>query len=879
MKTTDKIFRHSLHPAGRRQAGVLALILFLTFLPAFPPPLLRSCARAIPAIREAAADQGKVKLTVEDFNTEMIGNDGESHTLITGKRAVVYENDIYVIDSPKVVLTVERKTESEVEVGGKPIVITLTARNAELDEKNKTIRMSDAVEAQGPDFELHTESIRYDAGRRVLLSNDDVELKRYERAEEEDKWLAFRIKGRGLVVELPTQSVTIGGESTTTIDRVSEQFFASEARPDPDTDDEHQTVTIVARGNMVYSHLLQRIDYFDKVRVSLHERQLDADKLEINVDLDEESESLDITRIDATGNISFRFEDWLATGDELEWQNFTQIGKIQGNPARLFIGPMKVAGNEMSFFRLSNQLRINGRGRLDWEGDSHEPVIEMAPAPQMAEPGSFLATDRPVVIEWEGGMVYSESGGGKARFEKRVTARQGDSILRCDSLEINLSEGAMEVVSLHARKNVHYQQDERKLSSSSLLWDRDSEKVIASGDDENPWVRVTEPARQLRVKEIHFGLENNSLLSPSGGLVVLNETTDSQNNTDAAELRLEWSESMKWDGEGTASFHGAVQSSQPGRQLNSDSLEVMVDAEMTPVKLVARGNAILVIEDAPPIQTPDGTGDENGADPEEGDGENGPSPSVIPGAQAGTVHGARWKLTSEHLEGLPSEETIRSLSAGTLTVEREGRSDDRIEWTEGMVIDLEELYALFEGDVEAEFSEARLKCSRLRMDLDENRQLRYLNAEGKMLFVAPGEYGWQLSADNASAVFASGGQLDHLIARTGVKVIDAERRLMAEQLRLFFAFNPSTGANTLTRALAREKVMVWYEEGAERLHARGDELQWTSSDDRYELKGKPAALSRDGIAIEGEYIVIDRSSGEVSLPRGSSPVETRIQNR
>ncbi len=838
------------------------------------------------ALHNALANND-VKLRVEDFDTEMTTNDNAGKTLIKGSRAVVFENDIYQIESPEVVLTVEQEPEADGEEQPEPLIITLTARKAELDKRNQRIRMSESVEAIGPDFELHTESIRFDARDRRLVSNEHVEMNHYELNDDEQqgKWLSLNVRGRGLVVELPMQRVTIGEDSTTTIYRVTEYFLASETQGGDDaTGDDHHNVTIQAEGNMVYSHLLQKIDYHDNVTVRTHDRKLHADKLEISIDREEETDRVEITGIEATGNIQFTFEGWIATGERLGWQNFTQIGKIQGSPAQLTAGDIEITGNEMDFYRLRNRLRVNGPGELTWETqEDHETAPVNGAAP-------FAASGKPVRIEWEGNMVYTEDGKkGDARFEKQVNVRQDDSRLECEILELAFETEKMQVVSLHARNDVRYVQGEQRIKARELLWDMAGERITMSTTGDDQWVVITEPGREMKARRMDFNLENNTLHCPGEGRMILDAKNAHKDHMPSSPLRIQWSEDMDWDGAGKATFRGAVQSAQNGRELDTDRLDVFFDDEMNPLKLQASGGALLTVTDAPPFQAWAAEGDDHetgSAGSHDGQTtDNGPDDATIKTGEkqstddADSAENIRWQVRAEQLEGLLEEEIMQSPSAGALTIIRKGPPDDTIQWTDRMTIDMQELYAVFEGDVEAVFSETTLQCGKLRVDLDEGRRLRYLNATRDVSLVSAGEQGWELSAGKASAVFAPGGELDHLIARTGVRVTDAERRLRAEQLRLFFAFDPATRKNALRRATAREEVMIWYEEEAGRLHARGDSLQWNRSDDTYEIEGKPAALRRDGVAIEGELIRIDRTSGRVALPEGASPAKTTIENR
>ncbi len=877
MKTMENENKHSYNPAKKPRVLPLVTVTFMLFslsgLLFSDPADNHSFPR--PDLRNAGADNGEIKLTVNNFNTEMQGEDNGSHTVIKGSKAVVYENDIYRIELPEVILTVEQQPESEDEPT-ETLTVTLTAKHAELDKRNETIRMSEDVRAIGPDFELHSENLRYEAQTRFLLSNSKVQLLRYEVGEDEERRLSLKVSGHGLKAEMAMQKVTIGGKSTTTIYHVSDSFFASEdsenQKEEGRTDENPQTVTIHADGALVYSHLLNRIDYSENVRVLTTARRLTADKLSVSVDWETETDNIEITRIDAEGGVSFEFDERVAKGTSLEWQNFTQIGKLKGNPATLTADELEVSGTEMVFYRLSNRLRVNGAGSLIWKTngrrteEDRQDVAENASMP-------FLSSADPLTVRWEGSMVYSETEGRNARFDRQVAVSQEDAHLECQTLEIVFHHDAGGLVSFDATKKVHYRQGERQLMAEHLSWKESGDEIMASGNSEEQWVIMAEPGRTLKSERIHFNPEKNTLRCPAKGTLTLTPNSDSDNRTDSSPIELSWSDNMEWDGEKKAVFHGDVESAQPGRELKTDRLDIFFDEDMNPSRIVAVGNALLVITDARPLSL-DRLRNGNDAGSAAGTG----------GTEAGNAgdsagSGVRWELSAEHLEGLPGGEKLKSDSPGTLIMKQAGVEDDHIDWTDSMTIDIEGMSAVFDGNVQAGFSQATLNCGQLRVDLDENRQLQYLNATKGVNFVSPGEEGWQLSADNVLAVFGTEGRLDHLIARTGVEVVDSARRLASEQLRLFFAYNPADGTNDLQRAAARDNVMIWYEEGTQRLHARGEELLWSEAEDKYELKGTPASLSRDGVAITGEMIVIDRRSGQVSLPRGTTPSGTIIQNR
>ncbi len=897
------------HRNSSFKVGLLlaAISLFQSFSLVFSPDSFESFFNNLP--EAYAKSNNDIQFTIEDFSRQLQTSEDNGHTLVTGSKAVMLENNTYEIADPKVVLTVESQPQDEQDEQDEEdeegeeddqkvekIEIRLTAKKAVLDAENKRIRMKNSVKTAGPDFDLYSESIRYDSESQLLLSNQEVEMNRYDFSEEEGEWVSLNVKGNGLEADLAMQKVIIGGATETVIYRVSEHFFASDAPADmnadgpssnpDDNEEQHQTITIKSDGNMVYSHLIQKVNYEKNVVVCSTDRELESDELELTVEQDGDAGNVEIRRVDAVGNVSFAFGNRRAYGEKLEWENFTQIGKLYGEPARLIVGHSEITGKDMDFYRLNNRLRVHGEGQLFWgknnsnrEEDAQDRTQknnsnreEDAQDRTQEEPfdPTFFSAHDPISIDWEGGMVYDEAD--KARFDKNVIAMQGDAGLKCDYMEVDFGGEPLTFLSLQARGNVEYAEKERKVVAENLLWEAEKQKVTVFNENGDGWVVITEPGQTFQSRKFHLFLDNNKLISPAEGRMKLERNSDDAPGGYLSVLKLEWTDHMEWDGVDKAEFYGNVSSSQPGRDLEAEKLVVLLDAGMYPTELIAENNVVLVVSDMPaplPAALEDNAdrGDNNEVNQQQ---ENDPD---------AREDVSTWKLETQHLKGRPEKESMESESAGVLTVQREGRPDDHIEWTESMLVDMEELQAVFKGDVQAVFSQTNLGSDRLRLDLEENRQLRYLEAEGNVIFMSPGEDSWKLSSERASAVFSSSGQLDHVIARGDVEVIDGKRRLQSQQLTLFFLYDQDRQRNRLNKATAREDVSVQYEEGDQSLQARGERLEWERAVGKYVIEGSPAVLSRGDIEMAGNNILIDRKTGEVSLPEGASPAETRFKGR
>ena len=169
--------------------------------------------------------------------------------------------------------------------------------------------------------------------------------------------------------------------------------------------------------------------------------------------------------------------------------------------------------------------------------------------------------------------------------------------------------------------------------------------------------------------------------------------------------------------------------------------------------------------------------------------------------------------------------------------------------------------------------------SELRLDLDEGRRFRHISAEGGVNFRISDEDGWQVTCESAEAFFAAGGVLKQVIGRGKVHVADQGRTLTCNRVQLFFETRDGSQRPYLARAVADHNVTLDF--GTERrLRASGDRLQWDPDADTFVLTGDPhASLIRDDVHLTHERMILDRQSGELSLPRGKTPVRIRASSR
>jgi lipopolysaccharide export system protein LptA len=163
----------------------------------------------------------------------------------------------------------------------------------------------------------------------------------------------------------------------------------------------------------------------------------------------------------------------------------------------------------------------------------------------------------------------------------------------------------------------------------------------------------------------------------------------------------------------------------------------------------------------------------------------------------------------------------------------------------------------------------------LRLEFNENNELRHANAEKDVRFQGTGQNSWQLSAASAEAVFASGGVLNQLIAKKDVEVKETGRTLRAQLLKLFFEPVEGTKGYIVSRAVATTNVSVQYE-GAGGAQGLGEQLDWDRKNDTYRLTGKPAVVKRGSVGAEHPVILIDPKSGTMILPKSGTPARTTM---
>lgn len=102
------------------------------------------------------------------------------------------------------------------------------------------------------------------------------------------------------------------------------------------------------------------------------------------------------------------------------------------------------------------------------------------------------------------------------------------------------------------------------------------------------------------------------------------------------------------------------------------------------------------------------------------------------------VTGGRWRLTSEQFDISVPDDAVTCPLPGVLTVFTGDTPAGTITWQKTMRLDTANNAAVFEGDVNGEFSGAVLKSQKLTVEFDKERKIRHVFADGSVFFFEAG---------------------------------------------------------------------------------------------------------------------------------------------
>ncbi|MFW6457345.1 MAG: LptA/OstA family protein, partial [Planctomycetota bacterium] len=802
---------------------------------------------------DEALDEENVRLTVEEFSRKVGGEDSEeAETHISGEKAVLREDNLYRIFSP-VVVSLAEEISGEEGVDVEMSDVRLTAERANFNENESLLKLENNVRAVGDDFSITTESVTYEAEKQRLKGSEPIRLERYDKKEDGERELEMVVTGTGLRGDLVVSSVRLQRDVEAVMMNISEEFMASgDSEDEAETggdDEEQRTVVIRSDGPMIYTDGARQVTFKDNVRLTSDEKKLRGDKVVIQLSKKDDG-GVQVEGLTAHDDVELSFEGKTATGDTLVWKNVTQTGVLTGEPAELDTPRFSVNGEELTFVRLDNRFQVDGPGELvrkPSSGEEDESSEETG--------GMRFSEDSPITVKWGSGMTY-DAGGQKAKFRDDVVVKQDNTRLECDNMEMHFNESGDEVEKLVASGSVEItgegDKNLRHARCETAVWEGGN-RVITLEAKEGEDVLVESSTEKLYSPKVTYNPSSDRLECPVRGRLVVQEGADEDEKREAMEVTWESYMLYERSTNSQAVFQGNVLVKQPERELSSQFLRIIFDSEQDPQQVIASGDAQLDVEGMP--------------------GDDGKSKGEGESSAEGDVD--QWRLNADRIEGYLQDERVEANGPGTLFIKRQGEDEDRIAWEDRMRADFAESYAEFSGEVRSEFGGSKLDSETLRLDFDENRELRHLNAKKNVRFVSTGKQEWEMEAESAEAIFAPGSVLSQIIARDDVMVRDDIRRLNSDFLVLFFQKKQEEEEQTLERAVARKKVRVRYR-GEEDLEAKCAKLNWDAESDTYRLFGDPAELSKGDMEMDGEKIMIDRTSGNVSLPGGESPSSTSV---
>ncbi len=812
-----------------------------------------------------ASSQGRsgdenVRLTVKEFSRKVRGEDsGKTETSISGEKAVLRKDNLYRIFSP-VIVSLAKELAEEGDVDVEMNNVRLTADHAIFDEDESRIELKNSVRATGDDFVITTESVTYEADEQKAHGSRPVRLERYRKTEDGEKEQTMVVTGTGLRGDLVVSSVQLQKDVKAVLMNVSQEFMASgssEETAETGKEAGKRTIVIRSEGPMIYEDGARQVTFKKNVRLTSEGKRLRAEKVVIQL-VKKDKGGMKVEGLTAHEKVKLSFENKEATGDTLVWKNVTQAGVLNGKPAQLDTPRFTVEGKELTFVRLDNRFQVKGAGKLVRK-PGEKQAREAAEDPE----GMQFSEGSPITVTWKEGMTY-DSGAREASFRKNVLVQQEQTKIKCDSMDMLFDDSGNKVQKITSTGSVEITggkgSKKRHARCHRAIWKGDERAVILKAK-EGEQVEVKSAREKLYSSTVSYLPGSDRLECPVAGKIILLEREEE--NKERSPMVVTWKSFMLYERStgSQAVFQGDVHVEQTGRDLSARFLRVMFNAKQEPVQVIASGDARLQVEGAPEVGRET---DKAGEKKEKGENiEN-------------------WHLTSDRIEGYLQEDRVKAAGPGKLFIKRTKSDGDWIKWKDRMRANFGKSYAEFYGKVRSSFGGAKLDSEKLRLDFNARRELRHLNAKGKVRFVSTGKQAWKMKAEFAEAIFAPGSVLSQIIARDNVVVRDKNRRLKSEFLILFFQ-EQSGGkgqGQSLKRALARRNVRVRYQgedEGEEKLRASCDRLDWDAESDKYRLKGDPAELEKGKMQMDGENIIVDRGSGHVSLPGGDTPASTSVK--
>ena len=804
----------------------------------------------------------------------MVLHDSEKNreeATVVGDRALLREQEkTYQVFNPLVVVLLWPS-------GGQPVDVELPklhlkADQADVDEAQGIVRFFGNVTATGEDFEVTTDGVVYAVNERTLTSDKPVRMQRDKVDKAGNRTPALVVTGLGLNADLGLQNMSVLKDAMAHVYDVSEDFLATGLEK-PASTGAGREVVITSDGPLLYEHLARRVTFSDNVAAVSDQKKLTSQKLTISLGTSDAGKRMEVTDIVATGKAQLFYQDQVARGDRLEWHNVTQTGVLTGSPAVLVTSQFELTGKELTFYRMNDRFHSEGPGSLLWKsGAKGAGVADEADAGRGAAETPWdigplrLSGGAPVHVTWTDSMTYHVAAH-VATFKGQVVARQQESALECNELVLNFepTAGAIQKVQAAGAVDVRDAQSPggRNLGSDRLVWDatRDKVELVAR---EGETVNVESGGRSVASSHVVVDNSGQTMDCPAEGRLTVKPTpAKSGRAAQSAPVVVDWQKEMHFAQRPSpvALFAGSATARQGDQQITGETLRAEFDEKMSPLRISARGGAAIEVRSA----------EKAAAETPGGAPAGGAAPGVVP-----ALTGGRWRLTSEQFDISVPDDAVTCPLPGVLTVFTGDRPAGTITWQKTMRLDTANNAAVFEGDVNGEFSGAVLKSQKLTVEFDKARKIRHVFADGSVFFSRQEQGAWQLESKSGEAVFAAENELQQVIARGDVRVRDEQRLLSAQLLQLFFG-RPEIGTQpALDRVVAQDTVRVNYLQGPP-TEAGGDRLEWDRKANIYVLTGDPGAyLRRGALKVMNDKVLVDRDTGRMTLPPGARPVRTVV---
>ncbi|MGD2175725.1 MAG: LptA/OstA family protein, partial [Candidatus Brocadiaceae bacterium] len=764
--------------------------------PALPeaPPAGPSAAdqQAAPAAPEAPKDMQTV---VEDFVLPLPDTEKDREAAVVRGQRATQRKSIYDVLVGELVVNLWPAEGQPAEVRREEVRINFD--RAELDEKTGVAHLFENVKALGEDWAMRTDSVTYEKEKGALASDDPVRIEKSKVQSDGSRSAALRVDGTGLDVDLGLRKLTLRSDVTARLFDVSDDFLAAELEQDRQGEGGRE-VAINCDGKMVYEHLANRVTFHQNVHVVSGEKDLRCEQFTVVLKETEQEGRLEVSELIAVEQVKMVFMAQVARGQKLEWQNVTQTGVLTGTPARLVTPDFDLSGEELSFFRLNDRFHCAGAGTLRWEGHREAAAEEADGFGPLR-----LDKNRPLRVSWNRSMTYHVEDR-LATFKGEVTAHQQKSSLSCDQLSLHFGpQDEIQGVEAFSDVVIHDMASSppRNVACDELKWDASADRLELSAA-EGEMVQIVSGRQSIASR--HIVLDNGRQSLECGAAGRLTVRPRSEEDPGAGEPPQEppveafWQESMSFAQQPpkVAVFRGNARASRGTEQIKGNILRAEFDENMAPLSIRATENAVV------DVRSPEGAG--SGEEPAG-------NPIELPGIPAGTAD--HWRMTARELTISLPQRLVTSATPGSLNMLEGEEATGTVTWQSSSRLDLADHSARFEGDVDADVSEAFLKSQALRLDFDEDRNLRHLWAEGQVYFAQKGEGTWELESEQAEAIFSGENELRQVIARKDVKVRDAIRTLKAQMFQMFFRRMQVEGEEKLTlyRAVAQENVRVQYQ--------------------------------------------------------------------